>query len=252
MVACVCPVTNDEMTFFRRLWAYIYFSPFHLFTFIILTVAFSLSPNTIITLDGLAASGKSSVAQGIASALQIPFVSSGLLYRLVALAALKSKTDGTSQESLLELLGALRFEARVLGNAVFLDNLDVTTQCHSSSVDALVSVVAQHSQIRAWVNRQIRQLEPPFVAEGRDMGTNVFPSATVKIFLTASSQTRAKRRLAERSKTLAEIQASIEARDTMDAVNSAPAADAMLLDSSHQTLEQTVAQALEMIQKRIS
>ncbi len=235
----------------RRILGYVYFSPFDPLTFILSFVASSLSPNTIITLDGLAASGKSSVAQGIANILQIPFISSGLLYRLVALAAQTSKTDQHSETALLELLGELRFEARVLGNVVFLNNLDVTAQCHSTLVDALVSVVAQHPQIRAWVNRQIRQLKPPFLAEGRDMGTNVFPNADVKIFLTASSQTRAKRRVAERSKSLAEVQASIEARDTMDASNSAPATDAILLDSSDLTLEQTIAQALELIQKRL-
>jgi CMP/dCMP kinase len=207
--------------------------------------------STIITLDGLAASGKSSVAKGIATTLNIPFISSGLLYRLVAFTALETNTEATSQTALLEMLNTqeLRFEAQVSGNSVYLNNTEVTNQCHSSRVDTLVSAVAQHPEIRAWVNSKIRLLEPPFVAEGRDMGTNVFPNASIKIFLTASSLVRAKRRVTERNKTLEEIQTSIENRDMMDAINSTPASDAVVLDSSNLNLEQTIAKALEYIQK---
>jgi CMP/dCMP kinase len=217
-------------------------------------VSFLLSSSTIITLDGLAASGKSSIAKSLAEALNVPFISSGLLYRLVALTALLTQTDATAEAALLEMLSRndLRFETRVTGNAVFLNNTDVTTQCHSSRVDALVSLIAQHPQIRVWVNTQIQKLEPPFVAEGRDMGTNVFPNAEVKIFLTASSLVRAKRRVAERSRSLAEIQASIETRDANDAINSAPATDAIILDSSELSLEQTVQQALQVIEDTLN
>jgi CMP/dCMP kinase len=225
----------------------------HELGFILLNVVSLLFSSTIITLDGLAASGKSSVAKGLALALGVPFISSGLLYRLVALAALETNTDASAEAALLEMLQKhdLRFEARVDGNAVFFNQTDVTDQCHSSKVDALVSVVAQHPQIRTWVNTHIRLLEPPFVAEGRDMGTNVFPSASVKIFLTASSLVRAKRRVSERSRSLAEVQASIETRDAMDAINSAPAQDAILLDSSDLSLEQTIEQALTLIKNKL-
>jgi CMP/dCMP kinase len=216
-------------------------------------VVFTLSSSTIITLDGLAASGKSSVAKGLALALNVPFISSGLLYRLVALVALETQTDATSEPALLEMLQKhdLEFVAHVTGNAVFFNQIDVTALCHSSKVDALVSVVAQHPQIRLWVNTRIRLLKPPFVAEGRDMGTNVFPDAPVKFFLTASSLVRAKRRVSERSRTLAEVQASIETRDAMDASNSAPATDAILVDSSELSLEQTVEQALILIKNKL-
>ena len=225
----------------------------HNFGFYTLYVVSTLSSSTIITLDGLAASGKSSVAKGLALALGVPFISSGLLYRLVALAALETQTDATTEVALLEMLNQhdLQFVANVLGNAVFLNHTDVTTLCHSSKVDALVSVVAQHPQIRLWVNTHIRLLEPPFVAEGRDMGTNVFPNATVKFFLTASSLVRAKRRVSERSRSLAEVQASIETRDAMDAINSAPASDAILIDSSNLNLEQTIEKALTLIKNKL-
>jgi CMP/dCMP kinase len=204
----------------------------------------------IITLDGLAASGKSSVAKGIAAALGIPFLSSGLLYRLVTHVALQTKTDPNNQTALLEMLEAntLIFEAHPSGNLAFWNGADVTAACHSSHVDALVSTIAQHSRVRAWVNSALQRLEPPFVAEGRDMGSVVFPNAHAKLFLTASSQVRAERRVAERSQSLEEVKAAIRSRDAQDAVNSAPAKDALLLDSSRLTLQATVEQALEMIQ----
>jgi CMP/dCMP kinase len=204
----------------------------------------------IITLDGLAASGKSSVAKGIASALGIPFLSSGLLYRLVTHVALQTSTDPHSQDSLLEMLATntLVFEAHPSGNLAFWNGEDVTAACHSSRVDGMVSTIAQHQAVRAWVNATLQRLEPPFVTEGRDMGSVVFPNADAKIFLTASSQVRAERRVSERSQSLEEVKAAIEARDAQDAVNSAPATDALLLDSSQLTLQETVQQALEMIQ----
>ena len=193
------------------------------------------------------------MAYGIAAVLGVPFISSGLVYRLVTLTALENSVDITSQEMLLAMLQQheLQFEARVSGNAVFLDGAAVTSACHSSQVDAAVSSVAQHPQIRAWVNAKIRQLEPPFVAEGRDMGSTVFPDANVKIFLTASSLVRAQRRVGERRQSLSEVQASIEARDAMDAKNSQPAPDAVLLDSSLHSLEETVQQALQIIRQQL-
>jgi CMP/dCMP kinase len=212
-------------------------------------MAHVLPPNFVITLDGLAASGKSSVAKGIATALGVPFLSSGLLYRLITLVALETKTDIGNQTKLLEMLEQqkLEFEARVLGNVALHNGEDVTQHCHSSRVDKAVSVVAQHPGVRAWVNAKLKGLKPPFVAEGRDMGSVVFPDAQAKIFLTASSQVRAERRVSERSSSLEEVKAAIEARDAQDAINSAPAPDALLLDSSQLGLEATVQQALEMI-----
>jgi CMP/dCMP kinase len=212
-----------------------------------------LPPDFIITLDGLAASGKSSVAKGIAAALDVPFLSSGLLYRLVTLAALETNTNSTDQTALLEMLAhnQLEFEARVAGNVALWNGTDVTQRCHSSRVDVAVSVVAQHPKVRAWVNAKLRGIHPPFVAEGRDMGSVVFPNAHAKIFLTASSQVRAERRVSERSSSLAEVKAAIEARDAQDAVNSAPAQNALMLDSSHLSLEETVQQALSRIKSLV-
>jgi CMP/dCMP kinase len=217
-------------------------------------IMITLPSNTVITLDGLAASGKSSVARGVALALGVPYVSSGLLYRLVALCTLESGTPADDESALFEMLQhhEFGFEPRAIGNVAFLDGLDVTHQCHSSRVDAVVSAVAQHQRVREWVNSRIRRIAPPFVAEGRDMGAVVFRDASIKIFLTASSRVRAQRRVSERGQSLETVQAAIEARDASDLHNTPVAPDAFRLDSSDLNLEQTIQAALELIVSKVS
>jgi CMP/dCMP kinase len=214
----------------------------------------ALPPTTVITLDGLAASGKSSVARGVALALGVPYISSGLLYRLVALCALEMGTDIHNEVALLEMVAhnEFGFEPRASGNTAFLNGAEVTNACHSSRVDAVVSAVAQHLKVREWVNSRIRAIKPPFVAEGRDMGAVVFRDAPIKIFLTASSRVRAQRRVSERSQSLESVQAAIEARDASDLHNTPIAPDAFVLDSSELDLEQTIRAALELIESKVS
>lgn len=129
----------------------------------------------VITIDGLAASGKSSVARRVALALGVPYVSSGLLYRAITVAALEANLDLENEVGLLEHLQSheIRLEPLAEGNRVWLGTREITDDAHSSEVDATVSKVARHAQVRAWVNTQIRKLPKPFVAEGRDMGAVV-------------------------------------------------------------------------------
>lgn len=211
-----------------------------------------LSKSSVVTIDGLAASGKSSVAQGIAQALNVPYVSSGLLYRAVTYAALLGQINLEFEAEILRTLdqNELRLEPRNDGNRAFLNAHDITEQCHSSLVDENVSVIALHPHVRSWVNAKIRLLEKPFVAEGRDMGTVVFPGAKVKLFLTASSQVRAKRRTLERPEEFENIKKSIDARDARDAINSAAASDAIVLNTDHLNLEEVIAASLNAIAAR--
>jgi CMP/dCMP kinase len=207
-------------------------------------------PNTsVITIDGLAASGKSSVAQGIAQALNAPYVSSGLLYRAVTYAALSHQIRLEHESEILALLehNDLQLLPKNDGNCAFWNAQDITELCHSSSVDANVSVVAQHQNVRAWVNAKIRALETPFVAEGRDMGAVVFTDASVKLFLTASSSVRAKRRTLERPEEFEKIKQMIDARDAKDAVNSKAASDAIMIDTENLNLEEVIAASLNAI-----
>ncbi len=203
----------------------------------------------VITIDGLAASGKSTVARAVAARLGVPYVSSGLLYRAVTVAALEESMNPNDEDALIEMLSRrdVRLETRTEGNRAWVDGQEITNLAHSSAVDAFVSPVARHPQVRAWVNMSIKRLQPPFIAEGRDMGTVAFPDATLKLYLTASPRVRAQRRATERPEEVGAIQAALEARDALDAVNSSPAPDAVLLDTSDLTLEGVVSSALEHI-----
>jgi CMP/dCMP kinase len=213
-----------------------------------------LSANSVITIDGLAASGKSSAAQGIARRLGIPYVSSGLLYRAVTFAALQSNTDITDEDGLLVMLKGsnLKLEPQNDGNRAILNGRDISAQCHSSGVDTNVSLVAHHDNVRAWVNKSIRALDKPFVAEGRDMGAVVFKDAEVKLFLTASSDNRAKRRTLERPEDFERIKHLIQVRDAADTINSSAAPDAVIIDTEHLNLEEVIAVALDAIRTALS
>jgi CMP/dCMP kinase len=206
----------------------------------------------VITIDGLAASGKSTVARRVALALGVPYVSSGLLYRAITVAALEADLDLEGEAELLGCLSSneIRLEPLAEGNRVWLGGREITDAAHSSEVDANVSKVARHANVRHWVNTQIRTLPKPFVAEGRDMGAVVFLDSPAKIFLTASPRVRAQRRTLERPEDLETIEAALRTRDELDAVNSAAAPDAFKLDTSNLTLEQVVASVLERVQQQ--
>jgi len=216
----------------------------------------------IVTIDGVAASGKSSVASGVARQLGMPYVSSGLLYRAATLLALESGTDLDDAPALMALLDAapLRLEPRPEGNRIFLvpegdqvtqDGRDLTADAHTSAVDAGVSAVAQLPELRGWVNARLRALTPPFVAEGRDMGTAVFPQAQAKFFLMASPRVRALRRVSERGEDVAEVEAALIARDARDQAQSQPAADAQLIDTGTLDLAGVIAAVLRGLHQRL-
>ncbi|GGI82875.1 (d)CMP kinase [Deinococcus wulumuqiensis] len=201
----------------------------------------------IVTIDGVAASGKSSVSSGVARALGIPYVSSGLLYRAATLLGLEARLDLGEAAPLLSHLQMLplRLEPLPEGNRIWQGERDLTPQLHQSAVDAGVSAVAAHPELRAWVDEQLRRLPPPFVAEGRDMGTNVFPQAGAKFYLTASPRIRAERRAAERPEDVDAIEAALVERDARDRVQSAPAPDARVIDTGPLSLEEVIAEILK-------
>ncbi|MGX9685761.1 (d)CMP kinase [Deinococcus wulumuqiensis] len=201
----------------------------------------------IVTIDGVAASGKSSVSSGVARALGIPYVSSGLLYRAATLLGLEARLDLGEAAPLLSHLQMLplRLEPLPEGNRIWQGERDLTPQLHQSAVDAGVSAVAAHPELRAWVDEQLRRLPPPFVAEGRDMGTNVFPQAGAKFYLTASPRIRAERRAAERPEDVDAIEAALVERDGRDRVQSAPAPDARVIDTGPLSLEEVIAEILK-------
>jgi len=206
----------------------------------------------IVTIDGVAASGKSSVASGVARALGVPYVSSGLLYRAATLLGLESGVPLEDAARLLAFLQTrpLRLEALAAGNRVWQGERELTADLHSFRVDRGVSVVAREPEVRAWVDAQLRALPEPFVAEGRDMGTNVFPHAEAKFYLTASPRVRAERRARERPEDVDAIEAALIERDRRDVGQSTPAPDAHLIDTSALTLEGVIGTILGWLPAR--
>ena len=201
----------------------------------------------IVTIDGPSASGKSSVAKRVAEVLGVPYLSSGLLYRAAAYLALRAGVDLGDEAGLLALLQAKR--VRLLpdkeGNRVLADGEDLTPHLHTEAVDRAVSQVARLPGVRAWVNARLKEVPPPFVAEGRDMGTAVFPQAPHKFYLTARPEVRAQRRAKERLGDYEAVLRDLLQRDEKDRAQSAPAPEALILDTSEMGLEEVVARILE-------
>jgi len=206
----------------------------------------------IVTIDGPGASGKSSTARGVARALGIPYVSSGMLYRAAALAVLREGADPEDEEAVMRAVSRhrIRLVPRVEGDQVFLDGEEVTEGLHTAEVDRVVSPIARHPRLRAWVNARLKELEPPFVVDGRDMGSVVFPEAPFKFFLWADPRVRAERRARERGEDVARVEAELRARDARDQAQTQPAPDAIFLDTSAMTLEEVVDRVVGEIRRR--
>ncbi len=206
----------------------------------------------IVTIDGPGASGKSSTARGVARALGIPYVSSGMLYRAAALAVLREGADPGDEEAVMRAVARhrIRLVPRVEGDRVFLDDEEVTEKLHTAEVDRVVSPIARHPRLRAWVNEALKELEPPFVVDGRDMGRVVFPEAPYKFFLWADPRVRAERRARQRGEDPRKVEAELRARDERDRAQTEPAPDAVFLDTSGMTLEEVVDRVVEEIRRR--
>ena len=206
-------------------------------------------PPPVLAVDGPAASGKGTVAVGVAAALQFHYLDSGSLYRLVALKAMKTGTGLADGPALARLAAGLDVVFR--DGAIALEGHDVTEAIRSETVSAAASQVAVHPDVRtALYGRQRAFRRPPgLVADGRDMGTVVFPEALVKVFVTASVEERARRRYKQLiakgiSVTMESLLGDIRERDARDAGRAAaplkPAADAALLDTTEMTIEAAI------------
>ena len=176
----------------------------------------------IVTLDGPAGAGKSSVARQLARRLGFQFLDTGAMYRAVALAALRAGLQERDADQIAALADSLSLI--ILGDRVILNGADVTAQIRTSEVSAAVYLAADNPRVRARLVELQRQFAGAHdtVAEGRDQGTVAFPLAECKIFLTASPQERARRRHAEliargEEISLAEVLAQQIERDRRDA-----------------------------------
>ena len=209
----------------------------------------------VITIDGPTASGKGTVAHGVAQALGWEVLDSGALYRLTALACMERNIPVTDEDGVAAVARALdvRFDA----GDIFLESREVSQDIRQELVGNFASCVAAYSPVRqALLARQRAFRRPPgLVADGRDMGTVVFPDAALKVFLVADPAARAERRrkqlmekgISAKFEDLLRDMHERDARDTQRAVAPlAPAADAEVLDSSALTAVQTVQAILEL------
>jgi CMP/dCMP kinase len=208
-------------------------------------------PDLVVTLDGPAASGKSTVARRVAEALAVPCVSSGLLYRAATALVARAGVDPGDPAAVLAELARHRVELLpgVAGDVLRIDGEDVTRSVQSDEVDAVVSRVAAHPVVRDWVGDRLREMPAPFVIDGRDMGSVVFPRAPHKFYLDASPEVRAARRVGERAADLAVVAEAIRRRDRLDARQLEPAPDAQHLDTGPLTLDEVVAWVLDRIER---
>ena len=210
----------------------------------------------VVAIDGPAASGKSSTAKWVASALGMRHVDSGALYRAATASALRRESDSARWTEELVLAAAAKITL-VPGETTFYARLDgepAEAALRGSDVTSRVSLVARMPRVRAWVNVLVRQAAEghAVVVDGRDMGTAVFPKARVKIFLVADPWERAKRRLVqrlERQPTDAEIAEETDAlvhRDAKDESQTQRADDAVLIDTTYLTQEEQVARIVAL------
>ena len=217
------------------------------------------NPIPVIAIDGPSASGKGTVAAQVAARLGFHYLDSGALYRLVALAASRAGVVTDDEMRLAELAATL--PAQFDADRVLLDGEDVSLAIRSEDVSVGASRVAALPAVRAALLERQRAYRraPGVVADGRDMGSVVFPHAALKVFLTASAEARAERRykqLIEKGlpANIASLLRDLRERDARDAARSvaplAQGADAVLLDTTDLTIQQAVDAVLQMARER--
>jgi CMP/dCMP kinase len=224
----------------------------------------------VVAIDGPAGSGKSTLARSLAAALGLPYVNTGLMYRALTREALRRAVSLEDGGALGELLAELRFE--LSGDrppALSVNGKTPDADLLSPGVEAAVSAVARHPEVRALMAAEQRRLGATgAVMEGRDIGSVVFPGADVKIFLVAPPEERAARRVEERHAAEGteadptpslgpdppeDLAAAMAARDSLDAeVNPfVPAPDAVPIDTSGRSKEEVLAEALALVRARL-
>ena len=222
----------------------------------------SASTPLVVAIDGPAGAGKSTVAARIAARFGLLNLESGAMYRAFGLKAIQSDSDFDDREELDRLAQRTRIRLlpAALGNRVFLDDVEVTKRIREADVTAAASRVSVHPGIRQWMVEMQRQLgaSSGIVMEGRDIGTTVFPGAQVKIFLDAAAEVRGQRRYQQNGPGADHppgvVLQELRERDQRDRTRAesplAPAADAVIIDSTDLSLDEVVARVESIITER--
>jgi cytidylate kinase len=218
----------------------------------------------IVAIDGPAGAGKSTVAARIAARYGLLNLETGAMYRAFALKAIQTDSDLDDREELGRLAERtrIRLMPAALGNRVFLDEVEVTKRIREPDVTAAASRVSVHPGIRQWMVAMQRLLGASngIVMEGRDIGTTVFPNAQVKIFLDAATEVRGQRRYQQNGPGAAQQPESVleqlRERDRRDRTRAesplAAAPNAVIIDSTHLSLEEVVARVEDIINQQLA
>ena len=208
--------------------------------------------STVIAIDGPAGAGKSTVGRAVAQRLGLDYLDTGAMYRAVAFAALRHGIPVTDDDAVADLARAM--ELSVSDDGVLVDGVDATLAIRGRDVTEAVSAVAANTPVREELRARQRQWADEHgggVIEGRDIGTVVFPDATLKLFITANPRTRAERRVREIGGDVDEVATSIAERDRRD-MNRVDgplrAADgAAVVDTTGLTIDEVVDLVLELL-----
>jgi CMP/dCMP kinase len=219
--------------------------------------------SVVVTIDGPAGAGKTTVSRRLAESLRYRYVDTGALYRAVALAAIKAGVKSEDEAELQTLCASLTLNYEITGNGtrLLLNGVDITDHIRTPQIAMMASSVSARPVVREFLLGIQKQMgrDKAAVFEGRDMGTVVFPEAEVKFFLDASIKIRALRRFQELGakgyQSLQEVEQDMAHRDKNDSSRSIaplkPAADAIYIDSSEMTVNDVVAKMKKIVDEKI-
>ena len=223
-----------------------------------------MHPTPVVTVDGPSGAGKGTLSALLAEKLNWHLLDSGAIYRVLAVAAMHHDLPIDDEAAIVPLASGLdvSFETENNQRRVVLEGEDVTDDIRTEEVGAVASQIASLARVREALLRRQRAFQetPGLIADGRDMGTVVFPDAVVKLFLTASAEARAERRYTQLKDkgmdvNIARLLTDIKARDKRDSQRSVaplvPAEDAVIIDSTDLDINQVFDSAMEIINSRL-